>query len=539
MNDRIISAHRYKKVTKQELKNNSKKTLKGVKSKKYKKRKKEKKNIYIPKVFKVIAAIIFLILIGFLSKLVIKYENFNILNVFSNNDEKIELEQSYNLKVGISKLDSVDKLKTRNIVLNELLNFTTSNLILIDKDYKIIYRAASSIEKINNGEYVVELAPEYDVVIEDIINSVSLIMSAGTNNVYYNNVSNIDKIESINRNNIKIILKVEDPYFSYKLNFPIYKSKNTEYTLASDENTHVTLNKNNSKSTLDTISLINYTDPSQMVSDFRDNKIDSFVVSSDATMQLIGKHEYNVKKYRDGETIFLFGNKNSKLFLTKEVRQAIAYSLNREEIVKDINGTFSEVIDLPFIYSPNKYKYDIYGANNLLLSNGWSKQGGVYQKNIDGSIVFLELNMLVNSNDTTKVKIAERIKEMLESNGIKLNILSGDEKYIDKVKAQNTYDLILATVHLNNVPDISFLNEFVNINDETNNAFEVVKNSSINDLQNNILLLQDKLSKEVSCIGILARNANVVYQKDIVIPNDSIAYMKIFDNIDKIGKKIK
>ena len=38
-----------------------------------------------------------------------------------------------------------------------------------------------------------------------------------------------------------------------------------------------------------------------------------FTASSDSIMQLIGKREYNVKKYRDGETVFLLGNKDSAL----------------------------------------------------------------------------------------------------------------------------------------------------------------------------------------------------------------------------------
>lgn len=538
MNDRIISSHRYKKVTRDELKRNNAKNANLNKVRNHKKEKtKTKKNIYIPKIFKIIAAVLFLVLIGFLSKLVIRYENFNILSVFSNKDVKVALEQNYNFKIGVSKLDSTNKLATRNIILNELLNMTTSNLIRINKDYAIEYKGAVKVEKINNKEYFVELAPEYDIEVEDIINSVAAITSAGETNIYYNRVNKIDKIESLGQNNIKFILKQEDPYFIYCLNFPIYKSKNTEYTLEATLDSSVVLKKNTSKSTLDTITLYNYFDSSQMVSDFRDEKIDSFVVSSDATMQLIGKHEYNIKKYRDGETIFLLGNKESSLFNIKEVRQAIVYSLNREEIVKEINSSFAEVIDLPFIYSSNKYKYDIYGAANLLLSNGWSKVSGVYTKNINGENVPLELNMLVNSSDQTKMKIAEKIKEMLEANGIKLNILSGNENYINSLKNNSNYDIILTTVYINDSPDITFLEEYINLNEKTNEAFEHVKKSNTYDIASNIQNLQNVLSEEVACIGILARNANVVYQKNIVMQNENIGYMKVFENIESIGKK--
>ena len=73
------------------------------------------------------------------------------------------------------------------------------------------------------------------------------------------------------------------------------------------------------------------------------------------------------------------------LFKLKEIRKALVYSLKREDIIKEINNSFSELIDLPFIYSEIKYKYDIYGAENELLSNGWKKENGIYTKNIEES----------------------------------------------------------------------------------------------------------------------------------------------------------
>ena len=43
------------------------------------------------------------------------------------------------------------------------------------------------------------------------------------------------------------------------------------------------------------------------------------------------------------------------------------------------------------------------------------------------------------------------------------------------------------------------------------------------------------VSDEIACIGILARNTNVVYQKNINGFED-INYMKVFYNLENIGK---
>ena len=47
--------------------------------------------------------------------------------------------------------------------------------------------------------------------------------------------------------------------------------------------------------------------------------------------------------------------------------------------------------------------------------------------------------------------------------------------------------------------------------------------------------LKDVLSQEVACIGILAKNTNVVYQKYIT-GFDNISYFKVFENINNTGK---
>ena len=279
----------------------------------------------------------------------------------------------------------------------------------------------------------------------------------------------------------------------------------------------VSLVKNSSKSSLGVISLTNYENTDDMVDNFRNGNIDMFTASSDSIMQLIGKREYNVKKYRDGETVFLLGNKDSALYKKKEVRQAIAYAINRDEIVKNVDMKFSEVIDIPYIYSDIKYKYDLYAAENALLINGWKKTSGIYTKNDGYEYQKLELNLLVNKDDTVKSKIADSIKEMVEKVGIRINVLKLSENEItEKVNAKD-YDIVLSTVYINDSPNIEYLYDYINVNDITNSAIENVKNS------------------DVSCIGIMAKTTNVVYQKYIK-GFDNISYMKVFDNIENIGR---
>jgi len=142
--------------------------------------------------------------------------------------------------------------------------------------------------------------------------------------------------------------------------------------------------KNNGYLNLESINVISYNSLTDIVNDFGEDRVDVFFATSNNDMQLIGKKDYNVKKYKDGETLFIFGNKDSKIFSKKEVRTALMYSLNREDLVKKADNNFIEIIDLPFLYSSIKYKYDIAGAKNVMNANGWWQNGyGIYETNKD------------------------------------------------------------------------------------------------------------------------------------------------------------
>ena len=76
---------------------------------------------------------------------------------------------------------------------------------------------------------------------------------------------------------------------------------------------------------------------------------------------------------------------------------------------------------------------------------------------------------------------------------------------------------------------------YINVNDITNSAIENVKNSDVSNIEENVQTLKNAISSEVSCIGIMAKTTNVVYQKYIK-GFDNISYMKVFDNIENIGR---
>lgn len=572
MSANIINSHRYKKTTRKKANENKERIKANQKYKKEKlknlkeKRKNEVKDSYIklnnnfnsnyntnlnnntnknkkktrkhnfPGLLKIIGLVACIALIAIISRIIVKKENEPVVQADFNTEKKVSLVQDYNFKIGMSKLDSTNYLSSKNIILNELVSSLSNKLISINKDYSINYIVAKSIKKVSNKQYFIELNSDYNVKVEDIKNTVNEIKSSGDKNIYYECINNIWSIDEQGKNEFSITLKQDDPYFVYNLTFPILNTGNNyPYDIKNEGESSFLFTRKKSNSTLSTIQFTGYSDIDNLIEDFKNGKIDMFTASSDSIMQLIGKYEYNVKKYRDGQNIFLLGNKDSKVFSQKEVRQALLYSLNREEIVKKINSTFSEVIDIPYIYSSIRYKYDIVGAKNILIQYGWKNEKGINKKTVGEEELTLELTLLVNEKDNTKVKIADMIKDMAENVGIRINIKKAKDAKLTELIKNKSYDIILADVYVNDKPDITYLEEYININDKVNSALNIVKQSSIEDLPKNIATLQDVISDEIACIGILARNTNVVYQKNINGFED-INYMKVFYNLENIGK---
>ena len=508
--------------------------------------KEPKQKVYIPKSFGIICAILVLIVLVYISAKIMKLDEVITANVFNNSQKEqsnINLEKNYNLKIGLTLLDNTDVNTSTNLILNDIYKNISLSLVKVEENYSLKYQVAKSIEKISNKEYIITLNEDYKLDVDDIVFSIDNIISSGESNMYYNRLNIIDKLDEIGKYKFKATLKEDNPYFIYYLDFPLLDNENKvtgEYTYSSNEE-GVTFTKYNSNqdSTIESIKIDNYNTIDEVVDDFVNGNIDLFFATSNNDMQLIGKKDYNVKKYKDGETLFLFGNKNSNVFSRKEIRTALMYSLNRDEIVKNSDNNFIEVIDLPFLYSSIKYKYDVVGAQNIMNSNGWNKNGyGIYEKYESGNYIGATLRLLVNEQDTSKVNIANNIKNMAQNVGINIEIETLSQDNISQRVQTGDYDIVLASVYLNETPDIDFLKNYLDINDETAQAFLQVENSSAQDLPQNIQNLEYVLSNEVACIGIYARNINLVYQK-YISGFDNINYMKIFDNINNIGKIIE
>lgn len=473
----------------------------------------------------VLICIILVILILVILRALLKEEGEPFIPIFFGSEENTQV-----ITVGIVTDKDLLDSNINNVILKELEHYTSHILLRINQDYSINYDAIASVEKTGDKEYIIYLnkSKEYSAsTIKRILDG----YISDTTSIYHLQLKDVQNMHVINEETLKITLKNVNPYFIYNLDIPVIKTNKKQYVMTSKSTgTSVEFERTRYASKESPLKIVvkRYNDMYAGVEAYKKGTINMLVTNQKNVQNMLGKYEYNIKSYRNGETIFLLPNPSSQWLKDEVIRKVVIYGIDRNNIVKDVMQSTGNVIDLPYIYDNVKYKYDIYAVENLLLSNGYKKQNNIYSKN--GKQV--ELNLIVNREDEEKQQIATAIKNNLSSIGIKINVEKLSQSDIQKRIDKGNYDLVLSTVTLNNKPDITFIENDIYITEEVQNSILNIEKTSISKVEKGIYEISKALSNSISCFGILAKTNYVIYSKDIGSIGD-IGYFNVFGNLIK------
>ena len=525
MEKKYIAENRYKKTSRTvNRKRNIVKKTKTVNKKIGKKKKSNNKRNSkdFGKFVRFIFCSILLLLIIIITRAVTIKDDEPFIPTFFNK-EVTENTESINIAV----YDNVD-INSSNAVVTELEQYIYPMLLRITDKYSINYEVISSINRLSNKEYELSINTEGNISAVDVKDTIDKIIAS--KNKYYSKVENVDKIEIKSSNKLLVSLKKEDEYFIYNLNIPIYKN-DSQYGIysidgSSNKSKLVLARKHNaSKEYIKYINVIKVNNEEEAIEKYKQGVIDVFFASSNNAFKMLGKYEYDIKSYNSGEGIFLIFNPNSNLSSQKYIRQIVAYSINREGILSDVGNSSAKIVDLPYIYDEEKYKYDVYAAENTILSNGYKKQGLYYVK----GKTKLSLDLIVNKDDEEKISIANKIKNDLLKVGVNLNINKLSENEINRIIGTAKYDMLLASVYINENPNINHILSHVSMSNEARNQIDNIKASEIESITDNILKLKTILSDEISIYGIYSKQTYIIYKKGINL-FQNINYMGLFNS---------
>ena len=392
-------------------------------------------------------------------------------------------------------------------------------LVNLTSDYKPEACLATEWAKQSDNSYLIKLRENVRwsdgqrFTAEDVRFTIDRLKEISS--IYSYNVQYVVGVDVVDDYTVKINLDREVPFFEYYLTFPILSKDNYEgedfsttaknsqpigtgkYKIATVESSNIVLEKNTSwwnikekPLTLEKITVNLYSSIGELYNSFKIGNLDLVATDNTNLTEYIGTIGYTPKEIKGRNHTFLAFNMQNELLSRQEVRKAISYSIDKDNIVSTVFNNQCITSSFPLDYgswlcqnTDTSSGYNTEQAKRVLEEAGWTyTRSNYWQKTENRRTQRIELNLLVKSSDSARVSVAENIKTQLESQGIRINVVQvSDEEYTSRINNKN-YDIALCTLTLSTSPDLTTFFGDGNLsnysNDEIINIMNEVKNTT-------------------------------------------------------------
>ena len=225
---------------------------------------------------------------------------------------------------------------------------------------------------------------------------------------------------------------------------------------------------------------------------------------------------------------FLALNTQNELLARQEIRRAISYSIDKENIVTNIFNNQAYTSNFPLDYGnwlcqeeASSSGYNTEQVKTVLQEGGWTYRSNSWQKTENRRTQRIELNLLVKASDSAKVYVAENIKTQVEAQGIRINIVqANDEEYANRINNKN-YDIALCTLTLSTSPDMTTFFGEGNLANYTNEEVTNIMNEVKNTTDENVL--KEKYSRLIEIYKSEVPYISLYNNKYVVAYNSGLA----------------
>lgn len=434
----------------------------------------------------------------------------------NNNSRKYEenmggqTEYENSIRLGVSNFDTINPILTKNSGVMNVNKLVFEPLLEIDNNYKVKCCLAKEFAKTSLNTYIIKIDDSVQwsdgskFTANDVKYTVNLIKSR--QNIFSENVKDIERIDVIDDYTVKITLASEVPFFEYNLIFPIMSEKyyagedffNSSkmpigtglYKIQSVKSNQIVFGKNENyrnkekiNERINTIYINIFSEIGEVYNGFKIGNVDILNLSSMQYKSYIGTLGYYVKEYAGREYDFLSCNCNDNIMKDKGVRQALNYVIDKENIISNIYNNEYLKSDYSLDYgsylysqSRNSITHNLEKAKEALIGSGWTYSNNSWKKN--GRV--LSITLSVNSSNKKRLEVANLIKEQLESMGIVIKIKELNDKEYQACLQNKNYQVLLTGVYNGNSPSVKYFygeNNLANYsNDEVNKTLKELNN---------------------------------------------------------------
>jgi len=428
---------------------------------------------------------------------------------------QVEEEMVKEIALGIAELDTINPILSQNKHVQEISKIIYEPLLELDEEYKLKKCLAEDWAKTSETTYLVKIRDDIkwsdgtQLLVEDVIFTIEILKQVPS--IYSSNVQNISTIEKVDETTLKITLDREIPFFEYNLIFPIMSrtfyegqdflttEKNLmpvgtgKYKVVQNISNAIILKKNEyytrEELALEKITIYKYATLGELYNAFKLGKLDIISTTNTGIENYIGTIGFNKQEVAGREFDFLALNTQNAVLSNIEVRNAISYAINRENIVASLYNNKYKISDYPLDYGnwlsgqTENISYNPDLAKQILEQNGWIFKYGKWQKTENYYTRTLSFKIVVQASSQTRVTVAEMIKADLEAIGMKVTIVkASDNQYQYYLQNKNYESIITGTTSSLN-PNLETYFSASNFNnDELNTLISEVKNITKEDL---------------------------------------------------------
>lgn len=407
------------------------------------------------------------------------------------------------LNLFTTKPDTLNPILTKNTYTSDFLSFIYEGLTKLDEKQQAVPQLSDAWSVSADGliwnfhiRDGIKWQDGQPFTAADVEFTIRALLNPGIDSVYKPLLLNVATCAAVDSSNIKLVLEKPNSFMPEMMTFPIipkhqFKQKDVlsasknfqpvgtgaykflSYTekekvvLKSDKNWWYLNDKSNNPKEgmyIETININVFNNPDEAMGAFQTGEIDAVGIEASDFAKYKGRTDLIIKKYTSRDFEFLTFNLNNPVIADNYARKAIALAIDRDDLIKDILLGEAEAAEMPVL--PVSWLSGMEGISTgtavltpkeVLQAGGWkeSKQG--YYKVLGSVRKYLKVELIVNSNNSIRLRAAQKIRSQLEQAGITATCTQlGWNDLLTKLNTAK-YDIAFIGCRITQIPDISYM----------------------------------------------------------------------------------